>query len=127
VEHYYGGEVAHVEQFVHTARLAAEHCVFSLLYDIVYPVYTKRVRTMPVLVNTLFNALTLLQYIAEDRKFTQKMAEFADITTPDLIDNPKFWLLDDKKGTYAHALTQTKALQHQTCPACSLELRSLLL
>ncbi len=53
VEHYYGGEVAHVEQFVHTARLAAEHCVFSLLYDIVYPVYTKRVRTMPVLVYTL--------------------------------------------------------------------------
>lgn len=61
---------------------------------------------------TLFDVLTLLQYIAEDRKFTQKMAEFADITTPDLIDNPKFWLLDDKKGTYAHALTRTKALQH---------------
>jgi hypothetical protein len=43
VEHYYGGEVAHVEQFVHTARLAAEHYVFSTLYDIIYPVYTKRV------------------------------------------------------------------------------------
>jgi hypothetical protein len=48
----------------------------------------------------------LAQYIAEDRKFTQKMVEFADITTSDLIDNPKFWLLDDKKGTHTYASTR---------------------
>lgn len=109
VEHYYGGEVAHVEQFVHTARLAAEHCVFSLLYDIVYPVYTKR-------------------YIAEDRKFTQKMAEFADITTPDLIDNPKFWLLDDKKGgegrsggePYQKAINMMTAITELATPVAKL-------
>lgn len=73
----------------------------------------------------------IVQYIAEDRKFTQKMAEFADITTPDLIDNPKFWLLDDKKGTYALPRSRPDANQsvaaHQTRPACLLELRSLLL
>lgn len=105
VEHYYGGEMKHVEQFVHTARLAAEHCVFSSLYDIIYPVYRKRVRCFSFFFFPLNQSINPdAQYLSEDCKFKIKMAEFDDISTSDIIDNPKFWLLDDKLSTVSFLL-----------------------